>query len=41
MEDLNDLMFFAKVVEHGGFSEAGRRLGVPKSRLSRRMAVLE
>lgn len=41
MEDLNDLMFFAKIVEHGGFSEAGRRLGVPKSRLSRRMAVLE
>ncbi len=41
MEDLNDLMFFAKIVEHGGFSEAGRRLGVPKSRLSRRMAALE
>lgn len=41
MEDLNDLVFFAKVVEHNGFSAAGRHLGVPKSRLSRRLAQLE
>ncbi|BAN49224.1 LysR substrate-binding domain-containing protein [Metapseudomonas resinovorans] len=41
MQDLNDLFYFAKVVEHGGFSAAGRILGVPKSRLSRRIAELE
>lgn len=41
MQDLNDLFYFAKVVEHGGFSAAGRLLGVPKSRLSRRIAELE
>ncbi|MFC5698712.1 LysR substrate-binding domain-containing protein [Pseudomonas sp. GCM10022186] len=41
MQDLNDLFYFAKVVEHGGFSAAGRLLGVPKSRLSRRIADLE
>lgn len=41
MEDLNDLVWFAKVVEHNGFSAASRYLGVPKSRLSRRVAALE
>ncbi len=41
MQDLNDLSFFASVVEHGGFSAAGRALGIPKSRLSRRVAELE
>ncbi|MQQ99623.1 LysR substrate-binding domain-containing protein [Glaciimonas soli] len=41
MQDLNDLFFFASVVEHGGFSAASRALGVPKSRLSRRVAELE
>ncbi|WP_103102990.1 LysR substrate-binding domain-containing protein [Pseudomonas sp. LFM046] len=41
MQDLNDLLYFAKVVEHGGFSAAGRLLGIPKSRLSRRIAELE
>jgi DNA-binding transcriptional LysR family regulator len=40
-QDLNDLFFFAQVVEHGGFAPAGRALGVPKSRLSRRIAELE
>lgn len=39
--DLNDLYFFAQVVEHGGFAPAGRALGIPKSRLSRRIAMLE
>lgn len=39
--DLNDLYFFAMVVEHGGFSAAGRALGIPKSRLSKRIAQLE
>ncbi|RQO80256.1 LysR family transcriptional regulator [Acidovorax sp. FJL06] len=39
--DLNDLHYFALVVEHGGFAPAGRALGVPKSKLSRRIALLE
>jgi DNA-binding transcriptional LysR family regulator len=41
MQDLNDLYYFAKVVECGGFAAAGRALGIPKSRLSRRIAELE
>ena len=41
MQDLNDMLFFAEVVERGGFAAAGRALGVPKSRLSRRVAALE
>jgi hypothetical protein len=35
MQDLNDLYFFAQVVDHGGFAQTARALGVPKSRLSR------
>lgn len=41
MQDLNDLHYFARVIECGGFSAAGRLLGIPKSRLSRRVAELE
>lgn len=41
MKDLNDLYFFVQVVEHGGFAPAARALGIPKSRLSRRIALLE
>lgn len=41
MQDLNDLYYFVKVVEHGGFAPAGRAIGVQKSRLSRRIAALE
>lgn len=41
MEDLNDLYYFAQVVDHGGFAPAGRALGIPKSKLSRRIALLE
>ena len=41
MQDLNDMLFFAEVVERGGFAAAGRALGVPKSRLSRRVSELE
>ena len=41
MRDLNDLRFFAAVVSSGGFSKAARDLGLPKSRLSRRIAQLE
>ncbi|WP_145513641.1 LysR family transcriptional regulator [Yersinia massiliensis] len=41
MQDLNDLYYYAEVVEHGGFSAAARVLGLPKSKLSRRLALLE
>ncbi|MGH6625734.1 MAG: LysR family transcriptional regulator [Burkholderiaceae bacterium] len=41
MQDLNDMLYFAEVVEHGVFAAAGRVLGLPKSRLSRRVAELE
>jgi DNA-binding transcriptional LysR family regulator len=41
MQDLNDLRFFAAVVDHGGYAAAERALGIPKSRLSRRIAALE
>lgn len=41
MQDLNDLYFFVQVVDHGGFAPAGRALGTPKSRLSRRIGLLE
>ena len=41
MQDLNDLYYFVQAVEHGGFAPAGRALGVPKSKLSRRVAQLE
>ena len=41
MQDLNDMLFFAEVAERGSFAAAGRALGLPKSRLSRRVAELE
>src|SRR6202021_3920308 len=41
MEDLNDLYFFASVVQYGGFSAAARAIGVEKTRLSRHIAALE
>jgi DNA-binding transcriptional LysR family regulator len=41
MQDLNDLSYFAAVVDHGGFSAAGRALGIQKSKLSRRILLLE
>lgn len=41
MHDLNDLYYFAMVVDHGGFAAAERSLGIPKSRLSRRISQLE
>src|SRR5258707_2921871 len=41
MTDLNSLMIFAKVVEANGFSEAARRLKMPTSTVSRRVADLE
>ncbi|KVD25205.1 LysR family transcriptional regulator [Burkholderia ubonensis] len=39
--DLNDLYYFVQVVDHGGFAPAGRALNMPKSKLSRRIALLE
>lgn len=41
MYDLNDLYYFVKVVDHGGFTQAGRALNIAKSKLSRRIAALE
>lgn len=41
MQDLNDMVFFAEVAERGSFTAASRALGLPKSRLSRRVAHLE
>lgn len=41
MQDLNDLYYFVHVVNHGSFAAAGRALGVPKSKLSRRLIALE
>jgi DNA-binding transcriptional LysR family regulator len=39
--DLNSLAIFAKVVEAKGFSEAARRLKIPISTVSGRIAELE
>ena len=41
MQDLNDMLYFAEVVDSGSFAAAGRALNLPKSRLSRRIAELE
>ena len=41
MADLNSLVVFAKVVEASSFSEAARRLKMPISTVSRRIAELE
>jgi len=39
--DLNDMYYFARIVEEGGFSAAGRALKMSKSHLSRRLSALE
>lgn len=41
MQDLNDLYFFVQAVDHGGFAAAARALGMQKSKLSRRIGLLE
>jgi DNA-binding transcriptional LysR family regulator len=41
VQDLNDLRFFAEVVEQNGFAATARKLGTPRSRLSRRIGLLE
>src|SRR5471030_339802 len=40
-DDLNDMAYFAAVVQHQGFTAAGRAIGVSKSVLSRRIEALE
>jgi DNA-binding transcriptional LysR family regulator len=39
--DLNALVLFARVLQHGSFSEAARRTGTPVSTLSRKIGALE
>jgi DNA-binding transcriptional LysR family regulator len=39
--DFNDLYYFVQVVEHKGFAAAARKIDVPKTKLSRRIAQLE
>lgn len=41
MLNLNDLVLFVQAVDSGGFSSAGRRLNIPKSTISKRVAELE
>ena len=41
MQDLNDLYYFVQAVDEGGFAAAARRLDMPRSRLSRRIGLLE
>ncbi len=41
MQDLNDLALFAAVVKNKGFTAAAGALGVPKSKISKRVAQLE
>jgi DNA-binding transcriptional LysR family regulator len=41
MQDLNDMVTFARVVDAKGFSEAARRMGASKSRVSKAIARLE
>lgn len=41
MLNLNDLHFFVQAVDSGGFAAAARRLGCPKSTVSKRVAELE
>ncbi|MEP7453707.1 LysR substrate-binding domain-containing protein [Phyllobacterium sp. SB3] len=41
MINLNDLFLFVQAVDGGSFSEAARRLGIPKSTISKRIAELE
>ena len=37
----NDLMLFARVADEGSFSRAAERVRLPKSTVSRRIAMLE
>src|SRR4051812_11242210 len=39
--EANDMLLFARIVEAGSFSMAAQRLDLPKSTVSRRIALLE
>ena len=41
MQDLNDMVTFARVVEARGFTETARRVGKSKSSISKSIARLE
>jgi DNA-binding transcriptional LysR family regulator len=41
MPNANDLLIFAKAVEYGGFAPVARKLAIPKSTVSKRVAELE
>ena len=41
MQPLEGFYYFTQVVDHGGFAKAARALRIPKSRLSRHVALLE
>jgi DNA-binding transcriptional LysR family regulator len=41
MQDLNDIFYFSKIVEHGSLSAASIKLGVAKSLLSKHLSRLE
>src|SRR5438552_911667 len=41
VQDLNNLYFFAKVVDFGSYTAAAKALGLQTSKLSRRIAALE
>lgn len=41
MQDFNDMLYFAEIMERGSFTAASKALGIPKSRLSRRISELE
>lgn len=41
VHDLNDMFFFAQVVEHGSYTGAAEALGMQTSKLSRRISGLE
>ncbi|MEG9133966.1 LysR family transcriptional regulator, partial [Acinetobacter baumannii] len=38
---MNDVYLFVVAVEHQGFSAAAKRLNLPKSTISKRVAILE
>jgi len=41
MINLNELAIFVEVVDSGSFTSAARNLGLPKSNVSRKIALLE
>ncbi len=41
MENIDDMLLFAEVADCGSFTQAGARLGIPKSTISQRVSQLE